>query len=84
MNLKRSRHDFLRGFVPSLFFAVFALNALLLAIVAMPLRWLWNAVLVPWGSLPPMGYPESVGILLVMFLVKLATQGVKLSATIRA
>lgn len=56
-----------------------ALNLAWLAVLSVPLTFLWNHAVVPFGSLPCLTYGRTCGLLLFWFLLRLTQTGVKLS-----
>jgi len=57
-----------------------ALTVVMLFVLAVPFRWLWNLAIAPMGP-GRLDYWHAIGVLLVVFTLEIARQGVKLSAT---
>lgn len=69
--------------IASAFLALLSWSAtiVMLFVVAVPFRWLWNFAITPMG-LKPLDYWHAVGVLLVWFVLEIARSAVKLSATL--
>jgi hypothetical protein len=59
------------------------LNALWIALLALPFSWLWNWTLVSLMHAPVLDYEHAVGLLLLCLILHLVSDGVKLSASAR-
>jgi hypothetical protein len=59
------------------FLAAFALSFVVFLFIALPFKWLWNDAMVPAIGVSPIGYWDSVKLLMVLKIAHVAAVGVK-------
>jgi hypothetical protein len=66
-----------------LFAAVLAANVASVLFLALPFKWLWNALLMQVIPVSPIGYLQSTGLLGLVMIVRIVINGVSIKATMQ-
>lgn len=63
-----------------LFGASMCSSLALAAVLALPFAWLWNRAVAPVLHVSPIGYWQSLGMLLIVLIIRVVIQGITVSA----